>query len=501
MDKDNFGRVLIDSIWKFIATVIGKVGALLFVIIIARLLKPEGFGIYNLAMSIVLVFLTFSDVGINQTLLRYFSHSLGKKNKSKSAAYFRYLLKIKIFLLFIFSIVLLILAYPLSFFVFKKPDLLWPLMILSIYLIASSLGSFFEKIFYVINKIKYLTIKEMILQTLKILLVISFMVYLGKNVVHITTVIVIANIVGVIFLFYYLKKIIPYIFEKTKATVPKKRIIKFLKYMTLGGLSIAFFGYVDILMLGIFLKATHIGYYSAAFTLIEGFTFLISISLVLMPMFTQLKKSKLKGVFDVIFKYNNMLSIPLVFGALVLGRLFIKLIYGNDYLPAVAPFMILAFLIFSTTLWSILVSLFSAREKPKEFVKVLLIATILNVILNYTLITTLLKISPAWALSGAAIATLISNYFYLICLVHIANKKLEITFNKMHVLRPLLASLVMFLSLTFLNKALNNMTIFLGIINIILGVIIYFIILYLVNGITKEDYNRIKGVFKTKKSS
>jgi len=73
-------RVLKDSFWNISSNFLGKVGALIFTIILARFLLPEGFGIYSLAISIALIFMTFADLGVNQTMLRYVSSEI-KENK------------------------------------------------------------------------------------------------------------------------------------------------------------------------------------------------------------------------------------------------------------------------------------------------------------------------------------------------------------------------------------------------------------------------------------
>ena len=62
------------------AMILNRVGNLIFSIILARFLMPEGFGIYNLALSVSLVIVIFSDLGIDVTLTRYLTKSLKAGN-------------------------------------------------------------------------------------------------------------------------------------------------------------------------------------------------------------------------------------------------------------------------------------------------------------------------------------------------------------------------------------------------------------------------------------
>ncbi|GBE20398.1 teichuronic acid biosynthesis protein TuaB [archaeon BMS3Abin17] len=491
-------KVVSESLWKFVSTIITKAGALIFVVLLARFLRPEGFGVYNLAMAIVLTFTLLTDLGVNRTLLRYFSFSLGKKDKSKAVAYARYLFKIKFLIVTVFSILFLVLAYPLSFWVFKKPELFWPLIILSIYLVVLSFEMFFEYFFYAIKKIKFLTIKEVFLQALRIsfaLLVFAFL--MGYNrILGIFVAVLFAHLFTSIFLFVLLKKHVSFIFEKSESKINKKKLFSFLKYLAVGGISAMFFVYVDIIMLGIFLPSTYVGYYSAAVALVGALIFLIPASNVLLPVFTQLKKGQLKNSFDKVFKYVCLLSIPVIFGALAVGRYFIRVFYGYEYLPSLIPLYFLVFLVFSEVLTGTLISLFSAREKPQYFVKYLLIFSALNVILNYFLIKFFINFSFELAMVGAAIATLTTRYSYMIALGIISVKKLNINYKLTHFVKPLIASILMFLAIFYINYTIKDMTLLLGLGEILLGVFVYFILMFLMKGFRKEDFQMIKDAIK-----
>ena len=106
------------SFWNFLTTLISRFGAIIFTIVIARLLQPELFGLYGLTMSVMSIFLTFADLGINATLMRYVALAIGAKSKEKASAYFNYLVRIKIMLTLFFALVLLMIAYPLSIYIF-----------------------------------------------------------------------------------------------------------------------------------------------------------------------------------------------------------------------------------------------------------------------------------------------------------------------------------------------------------------------------------------------
>ncbi|MDH3324681.1 MAG: oligosaccharide flippase family protein, partial [Candidatus Peregrinibacteria bacterium] len=62
--RGNEGRVIKNSSWQIATTLVAKMGSLLFTIIIARLMLPEVYGLYGLALSTILLMAIFSDFGI-----------------------------------------------------------------------------------------------------------------------------------------------------------------------------------------------------------------------------------------------------------------------------------------------------------------------------------------------------------------------------------------------------------------------------------------------------
>src|SRR3989344_1099556 len=104
------GLAIKNSVLQTTTLIISKIGSLVFTVIIARLLLPELFGLYSLALSTIILLSTFTDLGTSQTLVRYVSLSLSKKNKGIAKGYLIYLTKIKLILTFLSIFILLALA-------------------------------------------------------------------------------------------------------------------------------------------------------------------------------------------------------------------------------------------------------------------------------------------------------------------------------------------------------------------------------------------------------
>jgi O-antigen/teichoic acid export membrane protein len=177
---------------------------------------------------------------------------------------------------------------------------------------------------------------------------------------------------------------------------------------------------------------------------------------------------------------------------MLLGKYFIRFFYSYDYLPAALPLYFLAFLIIPAVYTSVLFYLFSAKEKPQIYAKIIVITSIINAVLNFIFIKALIPVSPIWATTGAGIATLISWFAYFVLAVYFANKELGIKISFAHVIKPLFASLIMAGAIFYLQRNVTDMTFASSLLHILLGAVIYFVILFIIGGIRMSDIKMIK---------
>jgi stage V sporulation protein B len=498
LPSENRKNAVKNSFWNLITSVMIKAGGFILTIILIRILMPEGFGIYTLVFSIAMIFFSLGDLSIGSAFIRYTSHSLSKEPK-KASAYHFYILKIK----FIFSILssasLLILAYPLSFLIFKNPQLFLPLIFSSVYIFMISIESFYTQLFYALEKVHYIAIKELISQTLQILGVLLILLFLSTN-YHISGIFLLYTLISIamaIFTLIYSRKLVPKLFKRDKEEIDKKSIKKFILFLTIGSVSATVFVWVDAILISLFLPIEYLGFYKSAFALIFGIAAILSFpNMVFLPILTKADSSKLKEIMDRIIRYYMILIIPSILGLLALGRYFIKLFFGDPSLPAAIPLYFLSFLIFPIILSGLLQNLFTAKEKPQVFTKLTIITSILNIILNIFLIKLFSNISPLWGIAGAAIAVEISWFFYLLGFLYYVKREFKFWVSFKSIIKPIIAGLVMFILIFASIHYINKMNIILGALEVLFGIVIYFGVLYILKGITKSDFNFFYNVIK-----
>ena len=491
-------RLIKNSFWSLSISLINKIGSLIFAVILARFLMPENFGIYSIALSIAVLVSTFADLGINSALVRFISYSLYKE-KRKISAYYRYLLKIKFILAIVTSVFLLIAAYPLSFYVFKNANLFLPLLISSFYIFISAFDSFYVQIFYSIEKVGYASTREAISQIMRIIIAL-ILFFLFSSEYYVSSIFVsltITSIIMLVFSLYYSKKLLPALYKKTNEKIDKMRVNRFIFFLTIASISAVLFSNIDSILLGLFVSPEYVGYYRAAFIFVAGLSSLILFpNIILLPILSKIGKLDKQRVTHQIIKYISIIAIPATFGIIVLGKYFIKILYGSSYLPASFLLYILSFLIFPIIITGILLPLFSSEEKTNIFANLIFFTSIINITLNIILIKALLPYSDFHATMGAAIAVLISWFYYFFATLYYVKKELHFSINFASSIRPLLASIAMFILLQIIAFYISDMSLILGIFLVILGVLVYLFFLFMFGGIKKKELEILKEIFK-----
>lgn len=465
--------VLKNIIYSSSSLVIANLTGLITIVFLARFLKPELFGLYSLSLSTVGVISIFSDLGIKSAATRYIADAMKTENYELASGYLWFLIKLKIFLTSLVAFLLYIIADPIAF-IFDKPISVL-LKLLSIYLVFTSFTSLLVGVANAMNDFKADFINYAISGISKLVLTV-FLVVLGLSLLGAIFAVVLSATMAFILILYYILKKYKKIFMNRKK-VKSKRIIRFIFYTALLSIPAVIFANVDIVMIGYFLNAEDVAYYRAGFSIISAILSLISIPAVLMPIFVKLEGEDFTRAFLRAFKYSSALCIPAALGLVLIAENLLLFAYGEDYHAGLSAMQILCLLLISPV-FAIYGSVFSSKEKPELNFYPLMFAMVLNVALNYLII-------PNFGISGAAIATVVSNILSWSIQAYIGAKEFGIYPNIGYVAKPLFCAILMFL----LARNFNSMLLIIPV-----SILVYSVLILAIKGITREDIEFIRKV-------
>lgn len=424
--KQGYSRLALkNGFYQTLTTISSRFGGLILTIILARMLMPELFGLYSLALGTILLFVSLADFGFNQTLVKFISQELGRDNPQKAKSYFNYIFKYKLILLSMVMVASLLLSNFLAVDYYQKPIFL-SLLLGVVYIFSMSLLTFFDSVFNAANDFKVPFYKEFLSQILRIILVPIFVIFSVKLFVSqdailatIFAALSITYLLTLLFIYFIAKKHLRFLSQKTiSLNKPEKNNVnKFLLALSVTFLSGLFFGYVDIFILGRLISAEFIGYYKAAFNLVGSISGLIAFPAVLLPIFSRLSGKRLENGLNSSKKYILWLSFAFFILCILFSRSIIYYIYGSNYLDSLIFFRILLLLILVLPITSAYENYFFAKKKPMVVTKYLIISTIFMIALSYLSIVYFIKYGESMAVLSVCCVAVAIRYLYLFALM------------------------------------------------------------------------------------
>ena len=494
------------SIMVLISLALSKIFSYSYRIIIARYFGPEIYGLLSLALVVAGMFVAVFSLGFSEGVLRFFSIYRGK-NENKSISY---LFNFSYKTLIISSLVAAIISFSLSDFIsirfFHDPNMSFFLKVFSIMIPLWILGPFFLSIMRSFEKVKANAIAESILQNFSKLLWIVVLIYLGIGSNSVAYSFFIGILSMFVFSYFYCRAKIPIIFSKSKPDKAKRKEIskEFLSYslpLMFFGIIVSLFYWIDSLAIGFFKSTTEVGFYNAVIPIALLLSLVPEIFLYLMfPIITKEYSKggqieKIKEITKQIAKWVFIINFPLFILIMLFPGVIINLLFGSTYLVATNA---LRFLIVGALFSSIFIisdKLLSMAGKSKLILMDIVLASILNIVLNILLVPkeTIFGLDNALGINGAAIATMISVIFFNSLFIFQARHYTKIIPLRRKMLRVVLLSIFPTAFLLFVRSFIE-IDLFFSILLSLSFFLIYTFLIFTFKALDKNDFMLLKAI-------
>jgi len=446
-----------------------------FVLIyIARTLGPGALGKISFAFAFFTYFMLFTDLG-----LRLFGVREVARDKKNINYYVGNIITIR----FILAILSFAFLSFIIFFLNKPVEIKYLIILYGLSLFPLAL--FPDWAFQGAQKMEFTGLGRVLKVGVYAALVL-FLIKDSEQLLLIPSFLIIGNLMATgILIVIFVKK-----FGKIKINfqlIPWSHIIRQAVPLGISIIMIQVIYNIDTVMLGFMKTNKEIGYYNAAYKIINLLILFGAVYFdAIFPVTSNFYKtslSSLKKVQSYTAKISTSVALPLGIGGIILAKPIINLFYGEEYYNAVNAFQILIWvsamifinMIYARGMW--------ACNRQGTYLKIVTGQAFINILLNFIFI-------PKFGIKGAAISTLIAEGIGFLFYYKEFNKVVYVSLNK-YIIRPLIASGIMAIFL-LLSR---NYNIFILIFS---GISIYFLSLYLFNGITKNDILIIKNLFSLK---
>lgn len=417
---EKFKEILHGSLYSSSAKIFAKVFALISSVIIARYYGADIIGFVAIIGSVIGMAVLLSNFGMSTSILRLIPEYT--QNFSRSVA-----LAIYLKTLILTGVISIITGYLLWFFsseiadnVFHKPVLEYFFELSAFILVFYALNSLNIAAIRAMKKMKPLALFEFLPSVITFILVIvlTFAFYNKYNPIYI----VFSSTILMAFLTsFYIGKIIKNTdIDDGFARAPSFRsitVLSFPMFLTAGLQFIS--GQTDIFMLGMLTTEDQVGIYSIVFSLSMLTSFVLaSINSMAAPKFSELyhqgKMDDLKHVAQKSTKMIFWISLPIMLVLILFGK-FILAIYGQEFMLGYMALVFITIGQFINAASGSVGYFLNMTGHQKVFQNIILIAAIVNVVLNYVLI-------PKYGINGAAFATLVSTIFWnIVASVYVKN--------------------------------------------------------------------------------
>ena len=431
---------------------------------LSRVLGAENLGIYSYTLAIATYFITFGSLGV--ALYGQREIAFEQDNTDKYSKTFWEILIFR-FITMSISIVL----YYIVFINGTQYQLYYKILLLEIIGNCIDISWFFQGL----EEFKKTVFRNTIVKIISLISIFAFVK--TKNDLTIYFVIyVLSTLIGNLTLWFYLPKYLVHVNFKDL------QIFKHLKptlTLFVPQIAVQVYTLLDKTMTGTIISdKSEVGYYDQAQKIIKMLlTIITSFGTVMMP---RIANTYSKGDKEQIQKYMSnsfcvvfMLAFPLIFGIASVAPAFVPLFFGEGYDKVIILMRVISPIILLIGLSNVTGTQYLLPIKRQtEYTISVICGAIINFIMNMILI-------PKYGAIGASIGTVIAEFTVTAVQAYFVKKDFD--FKKVLLLSKnyIISSIAMFVLCFGLSNLINKNAILSICLQVILGAITYFIILFL----------------------
>jgi len=470
-------RIARNMAFLFTARVISLGLGFFYVMLTARYLGPNNYGILAFALALNGIFGVIANFGLDPLTVR----EVARKPKL-AGKYLSNGITIKLLfgvLAFVMvAAVVNVLGYP--------SVTRHVVYIITLSTVIAGINNLFNDIYQAFERMEFTSLGQ-ILQSAVLLILTIVGVKMHFRVVQFALMYLLANLIVLVynsivttlkFLRPGLKAELNFWWETLREAWP----------FALTSIFVSIYYWIDSVMLSYMKGNEVVGWYNAAYRLILILLMVPGIYFTavypLMSRFFESSKDSLRFSFERSFKYLSMLAFPLGVGTTLLADRIILLVFGPAYLPAARALQVLVWSVVCIFLSQPYGQLVRSTNNQKVETKITAMGAVLNTLLNLLAI-------PRFSYVGASWTTLITEffvtmyYFKLFYRTEFFGKFIMISIGK-----TLLASAVMGVLIISLLHNLNIIAL------ILIAIGVYFVAYAVIRGFDPTDFRLLKLLLK-----
>lgn len=392
---------------------------------IARVLLPDGVGLFNFANSYVAYFVMFAALGVPTYAVREIA-----KVRDDPAALRR--LTNELFSVTVFSTIAVSIPYLLSIALVPQLSANFVIFLVIgfvLYLSPLSVDWFYSGL----EDFKYIALRSMAVKTVCVISLFLF-VKTRDDVLIYTVINVVNNVANNI---WNCIKMSREGFRPRLVTAGLRRHLRPSLILLSSSVAVSVYNLLDTLMLGFMRDYSQVAFYTSASNVAKMLVSLLtSLAIVTVPRVSAYLKDgareEINRLTSSSFAFIILISVPAAVGLCCLSRDFVPLFYGESFAPASAPLAVMSFVMVAIGLSSLAgTQILIAMGLDKDYLWSILAGAVLNFAANCFVI-------PRYGATGAALTSVAAEFVIFMVMMRFVRRH---TFVRPQLSAPLLKSL------------------------------------------------------------
>lgn len=382
---------------SFLAALLGYLVRL----VLARGLSKDDYGLFYAVFSFFAFLIIFKDLGLNQTLTKFVSDFLHKKDYSGMKSVIASVFAIQFTISTLIAIIAIIFSDQLALHFFHIPSASIVIKFLAVMFMLMPLENVFTYSFQAFQKMNYYA-GIGLFRMLFLFGLIALFIKMGFGIIAPSLSYIFVYLIVPMICVPFFLRLFPGFFKVKLNITPElvKALIKFGLPVITSMFGFMIMGYTDTLMLTYFKGVKDVALYQVASPTASLSLYLsYALAAVFLPLSAELwikgHKEKLKQAMELLYKYTFIVVIPIAFILLMFPKLIIKILFGAAYTDASIAMQILAVGAIFYTIGNINGTVLAGIGKPGENTRIILFAALFNLIINSIFI-------PRYGILGAA---------------------------------------------------------------------------------------------------
>jgi len=395
--------VVKNMFWLVLAEIISKAPVFFLTIWIIRYLGAEDYGRLSFVFAFGALLAIFTDLGLSTLTIREVA-----KNKSLAKKYIDNLIVLKLIL----SLAVLGLVFLSVKFLGKSSELITLVFWVAIFVIITSLTTFFQSIIQAFEKMEYLVVSK-IAYSLSLVLIVIYVIHQELGIEELTRGYVVAAVIALLATMILTKKKLAEFWLETDLTFFQKSLKEAWPFALIALLG-SIYMQMNTIQLKLLAGDIETGLYNTAFQLIFVTTTLggIFFSALFPSLSKEYGRSK-TGFYQLIdFFAKRVISGMLIFSSILflISRKLFVLMYGPEYFRSINMFHLLLIAVFILFINTTYAEALKIMNSQKDYLQAIFWGSCLHFLLNFFLITW-------WGGLGASFTAILSSLLITILII------------------------------------------------------------------------------------